>query len=127
EDGVRVAEDVVARQRRVLGPRHDRLAVSLRVLARALDQGGRSEAAIAPAAEALAIQSAAFGSEHSQVATDRVWQAVIEAHIGRLGPAERDARAALAYYDAHAEPGRADLPHLRTLIGCVLADAGKLA
>jgi len=125
EDAVRVAEDVVARQRRVLGPRHDRLAVSLRVLARALDQAGRPEDALAPAAEALAIQTAEFGAVHPQVATDLVWQAIVEMHTARLAQAEADARKALAYFDAHPDP-RADAPHLRTLTGTVLAEAGRL-
>src|SRR5262249_39203155 len=126
EDAVRLAEDVVARQRRVLGPRHDRLAVSLRILARAYDQAGRAEDAIAPAAEALAIQKAEFGSVHEQIAADLVWQAVVEMHTGRLAKAERDARDALAYYDAQTHPSRVDLPHMRTTIGSVLAEAGKL-
>ncbi len=126
EDAVRVSEDVVARQRRVLGPRHDRLAVSLRILARALDQAGRAEDALAPAAEALAIQTAEFGPVHPQVAIDRVWQAVVEMHTARLAKAEEDARSALAYFDIHPDPGRADAPHLRTLVGSVLAESGHL-
>jgi serine/threonine-protein kinase len=125
DDAVRVAEDVVARQRRVLGPHHDRLAVSLRILARALDQAGRAGDALAPAAEAIAIQTAEFGPEHPQVITDRVWQAVVEAHAGQFAKAEQDARIALAYFDAHPDP-RADAPHLRTLAGSVLAETGHL-
>ena len=82
---------------------------------------------MAPEGEALAIQSAAFGPANLQVATDRVWLAVIEAHSGRLAQAETDARQALAYFDDHPDPGRADRPHIRTLLGGVLADAGKLA
>jgi len=126
EDAVRIAEDVVTRQRRVLGPRHDRLAVSLRILARALDQAGRAEDALAPAGESIAIQTAEFGPDHAQVAAGRIWRAVAEMHAGRLAQAEEDARIALAYFDAHPDPGRADAPHLRTLVGCVLAESGHL-
>jgi eukaryotic-like serine/threonine-protein kinase len=127
EDAIRTLEDVATRQRRVLGPKHDRLAVSLRVLARALDQAGRAEDARGPIAEALEIQETAFGADHSQVAIDRLWQAVVEMHSGLLAEAERDARATLAYLDAHTNPLRADAPYWRAVAGTVLAETGKLA
>ena len=41
---------------------------------------------------AVAIQTAEFGAVHLQMATDRVWQALIEVHIGQLAKAEQDAR-----------------------------------
>ena len=100
--------------------------MSLRVLGRALDSAGRAEEAVAPTAEALAIQTAEFGAVHLQVAIDRVWQAVVETHIGQLAKAERDAREALTFFDSYTGGVRADLPHMRSLIGIVLAEAGRL-
>jgi len=126
EDTAKISEDVVARQRRVLGARHDRLAVSLRLLARALDGSGRAEEALQPIAEALAIHIERFGADHLQVAHDRTWQALIEAHTGHLAEAERDCREAQRIFDAQKGPARADLPNVRMWIGIVLSEVGQL-
>jgi tetratricopeptide (TPR) repeat protein len=60
------------------------------------------------------------------VAHDRAWQALIEAHTGRLADAERDCREAQRIFDSQKGPPRADLPHVRMWIGIVLAEAGQL-
>jgi len=125
-EAVRIAEDVVARQRRVIGERHPRLAPTLRLLARALDSAGRAEDALSPIAEALSIHAERFGLVHFEAASDRVWQAQIEAHTGRLADAERDAREALSFFDTHAAAVRADVPSMRACLGGVLAEAGRL-
>ena len=125
-EAVAITEDVVKRQRVVLGERHDGLAVSLRLLARALDASGQSEAALPLVAEALAIHRDRFGADNVQVAHDRAWQAVIEAHTGHLGEAEHDCREAQRIFDAQEGPPRADLPNLRMWIGIVLAEADRL-
>jgi tetratricopeptide (TPR) repeat protein len=95
-------------------------------LARALDSAGRAEQAVTPIAEALAIQTDEFGAFHVQVATDLVWQAVVDAHTGQLPKAERDAREALRFFDSYTGAVRADMPNMRTVIGGVLAEVGKL-
>jgi serine/threonine-protein kinase len=125
-DAVAITEDVVERQRRVLGERHDGLAVSLRLRARALDGAGRAEAALPLVAEALSIHVERFGADNLQVAHDRAWQALIEAHTGRLAEAERDCREAQRIFDTQKGPPRADLPNMRMWIGIVLAEAGQL-
>jgi tetratricopeptide (TPR) repeat protein/tRNA A-37 threonylcarbamoyl transferase component Bud32 len=126
DEAVGITEDVVRRQRRVLGERHDAVAVSLRLLARALDASGRSESALPLMAEALGIHIERFGAENLQVAHDRVWQAVIEMHIGHLLEATRDGREAQRIFALQKGPPRADLPNLRMWIGIVLAEAGQL-
>jgi serine/threonine protein kinase len=125
-DASHIAEDVVARQRRVLGARHDRLAVSLRLLARTRDGTGRTEDALAPIAEALAIHRASLGPTHWHVALDLAWQGVIEGDAGRLAEAERDCRLALDLVDRQKEIGPINLGNVRSLAGSVLAEAGRL-
>ena len=126
DDAVAITEDVANRQRRVLGDRHDGLAATLRLRAGALDAAGRAEEALPLVADALAIHIERFGADHLQVAHDRVWQAVVEAHTGRLAEAERDCREAQRIFDSQRIPARADLPNLRMWIGIVLAEAGQL-
>jgi serine/threonine-protein kinase len=120
-----IIEDVVARQRRVLGPRHDRLAAGLRVLARARHDGGDAEAALPLIAEALAIHRERFGPHHLQVTVDLAWQATIESHTGRLAEAERDARLALLGAASDKGMVAGDLAQLRLQVGSVFAEAGR--
>ena len=120
-----IAEDVVARQRRVLGARHVELAGSLRLLARALDEAGRSEEARASIAEALAIHRESFGPSHLQVALDLANQAAIDARSGHVLPAAREARAAVGILDAQSSRG-AIVATARTAAGAALAEIGQL-
>lgn len=125
-EATRIIEDVVVRQRRVLGPGHDRLAGGLRVLARARHDAGDAEGALAPIAEALAIRRRRFGHHHLQAALDLGWQAVIRSHTAHLREAEADARELLR--DAAGfELLPRDLATLRLLAGSVLAEAGREA
>jgi tetratricopeptide (TPR) repeat protein len=74
----------------------------------------------------LSIHIERFGADNLQVAHDRVWQAVAEAHTGHLAEAARDGRDAERIFDSQRSPARADLPHVRMWIGIVLAEAGQL-
>jgi tetratricopeptide (TPR) repeat protein len=109
-----------------MGPRHDRRGVSLRVLARALDGAGRTEEALAPIAEALAIHRERLGPSHLQVAIDLACQATIESHSSRLAEAERDGRQVLALLTGGPAVVASDLATLRLNVGRVLAEAGRL-
>jgi tetratricopeptide (TPR) repeat protein len=108
-----IAEDVVARQRRVMGEGHDRLGVSLRVLARALDGQGDAEAALPQIAEALSIHRERFGPAHLQVAWDLAWQGMIEAHTHRLAEAVDHCVQAVALLDAEKAATPRDLATAR--------------
>ena len=67
-----------------------------------------------------------FGADQLQVGHDRAWQALVEAHTGRLVEAERDCLEAQRIFDAQQGPPRADLPYVRMWIGIVLAEVGRL-
>jgi serine/threonine-protein kinase len=125
DQAVAVAEDVVARQRKVLGGRHDDLALSLRLLARALDALGRSEDALPRIAEAMAIHLDRFGPRHRQVAMDRAWQALIEAHTPRLTEAQADIEEAFRGLEA-AGSSPVNMAAMTAYVGVVLAEAGRL-
>ena len=104
DEALRRIEDVIARQRRVIGNRHNRVSASLRLRARVLDGSGRADAALQPMTEALGITIERFGADNLQVAHDRTWLALVEAHIGRLADAVRDAREALRIFAAQPGP-----------------------
>ncbi len=124
-EAARIEADVVERQRRVLGPRHDRLAAGLRVLARARYDAGDAEAARPLIAEALSIHRERFGRGHLQVAIDLAWQALIESGTGRIGEAEKDARDALRILASDRGTVASDLAAMRFYTGSVLAEVGR--
>jgi serine/threonine-protein kinase len=125
-DAYRIAGDVVARQRRVLGERHDALGSSLRLVARILDAAGRTEEAMAPIEEAVAIHGEGRGPSTLTVALDLGWKGAIEARTGRLAEAERDCRAALSFFDGESRLSPRYLAITRAHTGIVLAEADQL-
>jgi tetratricopeptide (TPR) repeat protein len=125
-EGLDILQDVVPRQRRVLGEGHARLALSLRATARALDGVGRPEEARTPIAEAMAIHRASLGDDHPQVAMDLIWQAMIEAHVARLAEAERHAREALRRFAKADGVVPVERAWMDLFAGGVLAAAGRL-
>jgi serine/threonine-protein kinase len=125
-EALSMLEDIVPRQRRVLGAQHARLALSLRLTARAMDGVGRANDALTPIAEAMAIHRASLGDDHPQVAMDLIWQAMIEVHAGRLAEAEHDAREALARFAKATRLPPADRAWMNLFAGSVLAAVGKL-
>jgi eukaryotic-like serine/threonine-protein kinase len=125
-DAMSAFQDLIPRQRRVLGPHHDRLARSLRLMARALDESGRSEEAVAAMAEALAIHREALGPDHVQFAIDRGMRCAIGVRTRRLNDALSDCEAVVGFLAAHPRSA----PHWRALAGWYagqgLAQAGRL-
>jgi len=121
-----MAEDIMAKQRPVLGGRHGRLALSLRLLAQARTAAGRPEEALPAIDEALAIHRGQAALPRWQIALDLAERGTIASTLGRLAEAESDCRQAMAMIEDPEGIRPVRLGNILALAGGVLAETDRL-
>lgn len=87
-------------ERDALGPRHERVAYTLRVLGDAAAAGGRRAEALGHYTEALRIARDTLGPQHKEIAVLQLRMGRVHQALGQMREAEDDYRAAAAGFQA---------------------------
>ncbi len=129
EEGIAILEEVAQEQRKVLGPEHPYLALTLTNLGSLQYRAGHLEAAKQPYREGLRIRRSALGEEHPDVATSLHHLAVLHQASGEDREAEILLRQAVDIFNHQTDTSLHPeaLPAHRNLAQLLLARGDRAA